>query len=272
VSVDGGPPELAGIDLDADAHDGLAALKELLGQMPARPHTPPPGGRLPRRMTLWGRPGDLADVPPLPPKGAFSMDVLGDYVKEPTLLARHPHLVALRLRGLKGDLEPLGRLTRLRSLDLGVCQDFGDLAPLGRLGELRFLRVRLISRSPVSLAPVGRLSRLTTLRLCGGHVEDLAPLAHLTSLVVLELSHCTRARDLGPLAKLTSLRELVLRSCHHVTDLRPLAALAKLRRLELRDCQRVQDLSPLSGFIERGGRLEVDAPLRPHLDTLPRPR
>jgi len=270
VSVDGASPELAGIDLDADSHDGMAALKELLGQMQKKRKEGTPIEGHPRRLTIWGRSSDLGSVPPLPPDGEFAMQALGFYLKEPALLARHPYLVALRLHGVKGDLKPLAKLTRLRSLELGTCQDFGDLTPLGSLRELRYLGFFLISRGPVSLVPLGGLTKLTTLHIRHGLVEDFTPLANLASLVVLELSHCYGLTDLEPLAKLTNLQELTLRRCLRVSDLTPLSTLPKLRTLDLKGCDGVTDLSPLRKLIRRGGHIEVDPRLKVHLDRMRR--
>ena len=76
----------------------------------------------------------------------------------------------------------------------------------------------------------------------GGAIENLTPLASLTSLEVLQLDD-NRIADLGPLADLTSLTRLSLTD-NQILDLRPLEGLTLVIDISLRN-NAISDLAPL---------------------------
>ena len=97
-----------------------------------------------------------------------------------------------------------------------------------------------------NLTPLAGLTSLINLDLFSTRVSDLSPLAGLISLQFLKLTR-TRVRDLSPLSGLINLTHLDLEKTA-VSDLSPLAGLICLEWLDL-DSTEVNDLSPLSALI-----------------------
>jgi Leucine-rich repeat (LRR) protein len=91
--------------------------------------------------------------------------------------------------------------------------------------------------------------RVVGLKLSGGALTDLEPLAALADLEELRYEGPSYAKgrlnDLSPLAKLTGLKQVTIRHCA-VTDLSPLGRL-KLEKLDL-VATRVSNLKPLRGL------------------------
>ena len=81
------------------------------------------------------------------------------------------------------------------------------------------------------LSPLAGLTSLESLSLRGTQVHDVSPLAGLTSLERILLQG-TQVHDVSPLAGLTSLESLYLQGTQ-VQDVLPLATLANLRALDL---------------------------------------
>jgi hypothetical protein len=108
-----------------------------------------------------------------------------------------------------------------------------------------------------------------------GQLQDLAPLAGLTSLQSLDLSSCGQLQDLSPLAGLTSLQSLDLGRCGQLQDLASLADLTSLQSLDLSYFGQLQDLAPLAGLTSlqslnlRGCGSGAHSPS--HQPALPRP-
>jgi hypothetical protein len=78
------------------------------------------------------------------------------------------------------------------------------------------------------------------------HISDLSPLAGLTNLKHLSISH-TSVSDWSPLSKLTELKELGI-GFSDISDLSPLSGLTNLELLQLFFCEEVSDISPLEGL------------------------
>jgi internalin A len=190
------------------------------------------------------------------------------------LEAEETGAVELHLNGLfeLPELPPeLGRLTSLESLDLSWCFGLKNLEPLSKLTRLQTLELGVF-RDPSLLA---NLAFLQTLRSDHCDLSDLSPLANLTSLQTLDLEGCERlSGDLFPLAGLTALKTLRLSGCEHLSGgLSPLEKLIGLRILHLSECHGLSiDLSLLakltklqtlylSGYFELTGDLS-------HLDQL----
>ncbi len=133
---------------------------------------------------------------------AETLTLSGDRVDPRELAALPPSLRALKLSEVvltSGDLTPLTSLTGLQTLELVRVGGLAQLEPLGQLW-------------------------LRGLSLAGCAVDDVAPLARLTSLEALDLRE-TRVSDLSPLGALRELKELRLTE-RAIDD----AALADLRR------------------------------------------
>jgi hypothetical protein len=96
---------------------------------------------------------------------------------------------------------------------------------------------------------------VTSLRLSGSELSDLAHLKGLTSLQEVALSD-TKVSDLAPLTGLTGLRRLVLDNTP-VTELAPIKGLANLQELNISETQ-VTDLAPLTALTNLQG-LDLDS-------------
>ena len=92
-----------------------------------------------------------------------------------------------------------------------------------------------------------RRTKITSLTLIKGKLNDLAPLVDLTQLESLCISN-NQISDLTPLAGLTQLRNLDVAD-NQISDLTPLAGLTQLRDLDIGDNQ-ISDLTPLAGLTE----------------------
>ena len=92
-----------------------------------------------------------------------------------------------------------------------------------------------------------RITKITSLTLIKGNLNDLTPLADLTQLESLRISN-NQISDLTPLAGLTQLRNLDVAD-NQISDLTPLAGLTQLRDLDIGDNQ-ISDLTPLAGLTE----------------------
>ena len=92
-----------------------------------------------------------------------------------------------------------------------------------------------------------RITKITSLTLIKGKLNDLTPLVDLTQLESLCISN-NQISDLTPLAGLTQLRNLDVAD-NQISDLTPLAGLTQLRDLGIGDNQ-ISDLTPLAGLTE----------------------
>ena len=92
-----------------------------------------------------------------------------------------------------------------------------------------------------------RITKITSLTLIKGKLNDLTPLADLTQLESLCISN-NQISDLTPLASLTQLRNLDVAD-NQISDLTPLAGLTQLRELDIGDNQ-ISELMPLAGLTE----------------------
>ena len=121
-------------------------------------------------------------------------------------------------------------LETLASLSREACDDPVSLT-LSRPDRLR------------SIEGIQHLRGLVELTVCGAPLlEDLAPLAGMTSLARLELRDCPR---LANLVHLRGLVELTVCGAPLLEDLAPLAGMTSLVQLELRECPRIAKLGPV---------------------------
>ena len=151
------------------------------------------------------------------------------------------------------DMEPLGALTNLSRLDLGLMNLVAvtDLSPLRSLTRLTRLTLTGPGNRLVTLEPLRDMTLLSHLNMeCLGSTEEtLEPLRNPTQLTYLELVGFERVVDLEPLAGLGNLSCLCLENFYQVTSLEPLVALApRLRHLRLKELKRA-DLDPLSTLV-----------------------
>ncbi|MEZ4828527.1 MAG: leucine-rich repeat domain-containing protein [Bacteroidia bacterium] len=163
------------------------------------------------------------------------------------------------------DLEPLGKLTRLREVYISGTA-IRDLTPLRNLTRLEVLKCdnTLVSDfSPMryaislreifagntrlrDLSPFVYFSQLTRLDIQGSMVDDLQPLAGLSSLQAVYIQK-TPVSSLAPLTRLHGL-EIVDFSETGVSDLEPLRGKTKLHTVFFEKTA-VSDLKPLSGAV-----------------------
>jgi hypothetical protein len=114
-----------------------------------------------------------------------------------------------------------------------------------------------------SLEGMQCFAQLERLDLGSNKVRDLAPLAGLSRLVELKVTH-NQLADLGSLPALPSLEKLALDG-NKIRDLSPLARIVKLRELSISE-NAVRDLSPLTGLT---GLEKLQAPGNRIVDLTP---
>lgn len=210
----------------------------------------------------------ITDLKPLVGLRLTHLDIGSTGVTSLAPLARMKSLVELEAGGLpervKG-LSAIGRLTRLKKLEIGSSlsdQNLAIVANLRKLEELDIWHARVSD-----LRPLAGLRNLRRLNLSSTKVADLSPLRGCKKLEQLSLSNTTfrnleqlqffpalrelnlvslELRDLGPLAKLVGLTRLNLEH-NPIVDVRPLSSLKELTALYLSNCP-LRDLSPLKGL------------------------
>lgn len=162
------------------------------------------------------------------------------------------------------NIQPLSRLTSLRTLDLSGT-NITDLGPVRNLTELTHLN---LARTPVTdisslrysdkiqdldlsntqvsdLTVVEKMNHLHQLRLNGTPIRDLSVLSTLHELEVLDLSNAELS-DLSPVASLAQLTELDVAG-NPITDFHILSTLTGLQTVNL-DTTDIRDLTPLAAL------------------------
>ena len=140
--------------------------------------------------------------------------------------------------------DSIGRLSKLRVLDLGCCEKLQNLptsiAQLTALEELCLGRCKSLEALPDFLTALSRLQRLHIGECFTSAPKLPAALGLVTSLTSLQISLATKGQACG-LGQLYLLEKLHVRSCTDevITVLdrsRTFGDLARLRHLEFRDC------------------------------------
>lgn len=214
----------------------------------------------------------------VPPKGPLCrLDLCASGIEDYNALGSLDYLETLDLRWEKcsRNLRGLAGLPRLSILALPKCGGDTDFSVLADACRLRCLSVSFVLGERVDWGSLGTLKQLHYLEAHDGHERSsIAPLAHLTGLIGLNLSDCQGIDDIIPLAKLGYLEYLDLRGCEDITDFSPLGYLRRLRRLDLScthvqdltflqelprlkwlslcECPRLSDFAPLRAVVERG--------------------
>ncbi len=131
-------------------------------------------------------------------------------------------LTSLDLHGTRvADAAPVAAAVGIQTLRLS-CGALKDLAPLAAMTGVTELTLTFDGRvQPIDLTPVGRMSRLTALR--------------LESLRISASNGKSTPIDLGGLAAAPSLTSFTLSGAAKGTDLGPLADLPGLTRIEVKD-------------------------------------
>ncbi len=132
------------------------------------------------------------------------------------------------------------RLTGFATEDVGI----ENITGLEYAKNLKVL-ILVDNNSIQDLAPLAKLTQLEILNLAGVPINDLTPIKNLTQLKELILDFCG-IRDISPLANLTQLNHLHLAG-NDIVDVSPLANLTALKTLWLHR-NHIVDLSPLQGL------------------------
>ena len=106
------------------------------------------------------------------------------------------------------------------------------------LNEIKDLNLKLALRASGN----SNYSQMTSLRLNGNHIADIAPLGKMVQLAKLDLYN-NRINDLGALSNLINLIQLNL-GRNFFTDINPLSNLSNLVSLNLQN-NKVRDIAPL---------------------------
>ena len=221
-------------------------------------------------------------VPTLDDQRAEPDDVLVAALSYATVGDNGPFALSLDARTADGTIvdddgklsipDPKLRMALLTALgkNPGEAIEESDLATLRQLDwswtkrlevGADFYRDRLTDLTGLEFA-----TNLIRLNLSGNHtIGDLAPIAHLPKLTVLNLWF-SNVRTIAPLAYLKGLRELNL-SSNQISDIAPLEALSSLEKLDLRHNQisaisAVSRMSDLEELWLSNNRIRSLEPLR----------
>ncbi len=128
------------------------------------------------------------------------------------------------------DYQPLGKLTKLRKLQLSNCDEgkgnaVADVGWIKGLGDLRSLN--LVNNNVSDTTALGGLKKLTHLYLGENPLTD---------------------EDLEPIGKLTNLETLSLYDVKKITNVKPLSNLSKLTFLHLGENSKLKNVKPLTGL------------------------
>jgi len=166
---------------------------------------------------------------------------------EPIRTMRNLRDVSLRGISRVSDLDPLGKASRLETLNLYDFPDIESIEFVERLRRLHHLQLRHFLRID-TLDPLSGLTQLQSLSVLDcPSVRDAEAVVGLAGLRTLSLSLALMT-DAPRLADMPQLTQLRLPRCESLTDLSSLAELRRLRSLTLLGCSRIMDLSPLSGM------------------------
>ena len=176
-----------------------------------------------------------------------------DYEVE-DLLALCPALEELELEYCyMDDYTPLGKLTKLRKLQLSNCNSGGggnavkDIDWVENLTELRSLNFSYNKIDDTTA--IGNLTRLTYLNLGSNPLEneDMEPLSNLKNLEKLLLYDMKRVTDVQPLSKLSKLKFLNIGRNSRLKNIKPLTKLKKLSELRIYHTN-ISDISYFKNF------------------------
>jgi len=157
------------------------------------------------------------------------------------------NIIALQTINLDHDryiqnIEPLGQLIDLRSLDLSGTS-VSDLNPIRNLTDL--VELNLADTKIEDLSSLKYSDKLVRLNISRTGIKDISVLERMTNLVRLEMSE-TNIGDLGPIRELSGLKYLDIEG----TPVASLAGLEGLVNLDELNVSRtaVSDLSPLTNL------------------------
>jgi len=150
--------------------------------------------------------------------------------------------VRLKLAKPEGVITP-AELANVKSINLTKYGPVNELNPcvMPKFSNLHDL---FIGKGDIDdLSPIADLTTMLSLRATDNKIKNLDPLKKLVHLDRLDLSH-TQITDLGGLSTLVDLTELEIDDDDGITDIKPLAKLTKLQKVTLANTA-VKDISPL---------------------------
>ncbi len=149
--------------------------------------------------------------------------------------------VRLKLAKPQGVIAP-SELANVKSVNLTKYGPVNDLNPCVMPKFTQIHDVFLGQGDLEDLSPLADLTTMVSLRATDNKVKNLDALKKLVHMDRLDLSH-TQVSDLSPVALMTDLTELEIDQTN-VTDLKPLEKLTKLEKVTLANTA-VKDVSPL---------------------------
>lgn len=138
------------------------------------------------------------------------------------------------------DLEPISRLSNLRTLDVSNTQ-IQDIYPVRNLTKLHTLNCSYTNIN--SIDPLIYSMELAILNLSNSKIYDLEPLTNLSNLRILDISN-TKVNTIETCSRLDVLEDLKMRNTM-ITDLSPLANLTTLNYLDISDNEQLESLDAL---------------------------
>ena len=138
------------------------------------------------------------------------------------------------------DLEPISRLSNLRTLDVSFTQ-IQDIYPVRNLTKLHTLNCSNTFINSVD--PLVYSMELAILNLSNSSIYGIESLTNLGNLRILDISN-TQVDNLEAITEMTVLEDLKMRNTL-ITDLTPLSVLSKLNYLDISDNEQIQSLEAL---------------------------
>ena len=161
------------------------------------------------------------------------------------------------------DYEPLGKLTKLKTLKLRRCNEHGkgnavkdidwvesltsltylhlghneisDLEPIENLKNLTRLNLSYNDLDNDELESIGKLTKLTELSLYGLTITDVAPLSSLTKLTYLHLGYNKKLKNIKALTSLPKLKSLRVNKTN-ISDVSYFKNFKSLQKLDISTC------------------------------------
>ena len=161
------------------------------------------------------------------------------------------------------DYEPLGKLTKLKTLKLRRCNENGkgnavkdidwvesltsltylhlghneisDLEPIENLKNLTRLNLSYNDLDNDELESIGKLTKLTELSLYGLTITDVAPLSSLTKLTYLHLGYNKKLKNIKALTSLPKLKSLRVNKTN-ISDVSYFKNFKSLQKLDISAC------------------------------------
>jgi hypothetical protein len=147
-------------------------------------------------------------------------------------------------------LESIQKLNGLESLFLQNCDKVSNLAPLGHLSQLKSLDLGLKDNGIVKdFSVFGNLTNLRDLTVCSDLLVDVFWLVGLVNLNEINFWNCSKLTNLDGFSTLSNLRQLNLSCCSSIKEVDALSGLTGLKELYLSNCEALSCINGLRNLM-----------------------